>query len=261
MKSGLRPSKLINDSQTGSLKVPGASQIAKPILELLSYPFTLKIATRDWHPQNHISFASNHNGTTAFVNKTRIFHPKNHSLSYETTLWPDHCVQNTHGAELVPALNGTKFNYTVDKGQRSDVEMYSAFWDPFKVSISPLLEILRNSSISHVYVVGLAADFCVNATAQDAHAEGFQTVIVDEGTRAVFPDMWLNNSKAITASGVPVVSLDGKEVERVRALDPNGASRGIASEDGGRVSNDRELPTGPDPKDPKFKANEPPSSN
>lgn len=96
--------------------------------------------------------------------------------------------------------------------------MYSAFHDPFRVEDSGLAALLRAHAITHVYVAGLAADYCVRMSALDANAEGFVTYIVDDATRPVVPDKWPAVRRTIEAKGVKVVSIDGDEVERVREL-------------------------------------------
>lgn len=103
-------------------------------------------------------------------------------------LWPVHCVQGTPGAELVPELEAKRLDRIVDKGTDARVEMYSAFAAPFRepvVGRSGVAEALRLAGACRVYVVGLAADYCVKASAEDAVREGFEVVVVRDGTRAV----------------------------------------------------------------------------
>lgn len=96
--------------------------------------------------------------------------------------------------------------------------MYSAFWDPLKVVDSGLGERLREREVTHVYVVGLAGDFCVKATAESAVEEGFTTYIVKEGTKPVFGDKWEGVMEEIERNGVKMVGMDGEEVARVKEL-------------------------------------------
>jgi nicotinamidase-related amidase len=189
------------------------------INKLLSLPFAIRIATKDWHPASHISFASNHPGKRPFVDFTTIVNPENPAETYESRLWPEHCVQDTPGADLVPELDAGRVDLVINKGMRRDVEMYSAFYTPLvspRVSDSGLAGVLRERDVSHVYVVGLAADYCVQATAVDAAAEGFETYIVEEGTRPVDAAEWEGVREEIGGKGVKVVSLRGEEVRRVR---------------------------------------------
>jgi nicotinamidase-related amidase len=205
--------------QNGSLPVPDGRSIAPTVNALLSLPFPLKLATRDWHPSNHISFASNHpSSPPPFTSTTEITHPYDPSQKYTTTLWPDHCVASTPGAQLVPELDADRIQLVIDKGQNDAVEMYSAFYDPFKIEDTGLATLLRVNGVTHVYVVGLAADYCVKATAEHANEEGYETYIVEEGTRAVMPEKWPAVRQGILDTGVRMVSIDGEEVDKVRNL-------------------------------------------
>lgn len=109
----------------------------------------------------------------------------------------------------------------IEKGQVAEVEMYSAFYPPLvnpRVGDSGLAAVLREAGVTDVYVVGLAADYCVGSTAEDARKEGFETVIVEEGTRAVEPETWEAKKKELEGKGVRIVSMNGLEVERVKNL-------------------------------------------
>jgi nicotinamidase-related amidase len=131
-------------------------------------------------------------------------------------------VQGTPGAELVQELDIGKVDKVVEKGMRREVEMYSAFYDPLekpRCSDSGLAALLREAGVSDVFVVGLAADYCVRATAVDSAKEGFRTFVVEEGTRAVDGKAWEEVVKGeLAEKGVSVVSLEGEEVRRVGAL-------------------------------------------
>ncbi|EFY91121.1 NAD(+) salvage pathway protein [Metarhizium acridum] len=219
-----KPALIIVDFQedfcppNGSLAVPAGRTIAHAVNTLLALPFPLKIATRDWHPRTHVSFASNHPSSEPFTSRATIRHPSDPSQSYTTTLWPVHCVQGTPGAQLVPELDLSQVHQVLDKGQDDRVEMYSAFYDPLHVSDSGLAKRLKEEHVTHVYVVGLAADFCVKATAEDAVAEGYETYIVEEATKPVMPDAWETCREGIVAKGVGMISIHGDDVARVKAL-------------------------------------------
>jgi nicotinamidase-related amidase len=207
-----------NDVQKGTLAVPNGRDIIPSVNKLLSLPFAFKVATKDWHPANHVSFASNHAGKKPFEDYVTIINPENQSETYSTRLWPVHCVQNTPGAELIPELDRSLFDKIVEKGQNKDVEMYSVFYSPFKeprVADSGIAELLRKEGITHVYTVGLAADYCVKFTAVDAAAEGFTTYLIEEGTRPVDVDEWEKVKKEIEGKRVQIVSIEGPEVKRV----------------------------------------------
>ena len=179
----------------------------------------LRVGTKDWHPPDHISFASNHPGKQPFVDTCIVVNPHNPSESYETRLWPDHCVQHTPGAALVPELDIARFDHVFEKGTDPRVEMYSAFYDPLRnprVSDSGLSAMLHKAGVTDVYIVGLASDYCVRFTAADAHAEGFRTYVVEEGTRAVDVERWgLCKAEIESCGGAKVVSKDSPEVRRL----------------------------------------------
>lgn len=206
---------------SGSLAVAQGRDTATPINELLALPsFAIRIATQDWHPASHVSFAANHPGTQPFADSTTVVNPHNPQETYNTRLWPIHCVQDTKGAELIPELDVGSVDVVVKKGLDARVEMYSAFYDPFRnprVCDSGLVELLRGKGVTHVYVVGLAFDYCVKSTAVDAASEGFTTYVVEEGTRAVDASGWAECTKGLEKDGVKVVRMDGEEVQRLRS--------------------------------------------
>jgi len=195
------------------------------INKLLDLPFVLTVATKDFHPPDHISFAPNHPPplNKPFVDEITIANPYNAAETQTTRLWPVHCVQGTSGSSLIPELAVLKVQHVVEKGQDPRVEMYSAFKAPFReppVTESGLAGLLREAGVSHVFVVGLAADYCVKCTAIDAKEEGFETVIVDEGTKPVdaSEEGWGKARRELEAKGVRVVGVGGEEVGRVRSL-------------------------------------------
>ncbi|KAK1995577.1 isochorismatase [Colletotrichum falcatum] len=219
-----RPALIVVDFQEdfcpphGSLAVANGRDIHPVVNSLLRLPFVTKIATKDWHPSNHISFASNHEGKEPFVDSIDIVNPSNGAETFRTRLWPVHCVQGTPGAALVPELDVSAVDIVLEKGQNRHVEMYSAFYDPFqspRVSDSGLASTLKAKGVTDVYVVGLAGDYCVNCTAVDANKEGFRTFVVEEGTRPVDANEWVKCKGALEASGVKIVSVEGPEVRKV----------------------------------------------
>ena len=195
------------------------------INHLLDLPFSRKLATKDWHPPTHVSFASNHlpPDNKPFESFALVRNPENPAETYHTRLWPVHCVQGTPGAELVPELEVRKVDQVIEKGQDDRVEMYSAFADPFEnpsIATSGLSGILKEAGVTHVYVVGLAMDYCVKCTAMDAAKEGFVTYVVQEGTKAVDPGEkgWGAAQKDLNGAGVAMVTLTGPELTRVNKL-------------------------------------------
>ncbi|ESZ91205.1 hypothetical protein SBOR_8407 [Sclerotinia borealis F-4128] len=220
-----KPALIIVDLQedflppNGSLAVTNGRDTIPIINNLLNLPFHLKIATKDWHPSNHTSFASNHTGTKPFTDFTTIFNPSNPLEKHETRLWPPHCIQDTLGSEFPFELNTNHITKIILKGQNPDVEMYSAFYDPFKNprgSDSGLTGHLKDEGVTDVFVVGLASDYCVKCTAEDSAKEGFNTFILEDAVRAVDPAAWDNMRLGL--EGVQLVKSDGEEIDRVREL-------------------------------------------
>lgn len=198
--------------------MPDGRSITTAINSLLSLPFALKIATRDYHPSNHVSFAANHPSSAPFASSTVIKHASDPSKSYTTTLWPIHCVQGTPGVELIPELRADLLHGVLDKGMDPSVEMYSAFYDPFHVSDSGLAKRLKSAGVTDVFVVGLATDYCVAATAEHAVDEGFNVFVVEEATKPVVPDKLAECQLGLVAKGVKLVHMDGQEIARVRSI-------------------------------------------
>jgi nicotinamidase/pyrazinamidase len=133
--------------------------------------------TQDWHPRGHRSFASSHPGRAPFDTVT---------LPYgEQTLWPDHCVQGTPGAALHAGLEADRAELVIRKGFRPEIDSYSAFFENDRATPTGLAGYLRERGIARVFITGLAFDFCVRYSAEDAHREGFEAVVVEDGCRAI----------------------------------------------------------------------------
>ncbi|KAJ6264201.1 hypothetical protein Dda_0344 [Drechslerella dactyloides] len=213
-----RPALLVVDMQedfcppNGSLAVTGGRDIVPAINALLANrTFVTRIATKDWHPPNHVSFAANHPppNNIPFESQVTITNPYNLSEKpYRTRLWPVHCVQHTPGAELILELSLTLVDEIVEKGTDARVEMYSCFHDPFeapRVTDSGLEERLKELGVTHVYVVGLAMDYCVKFSAIDARRAGFEVFVVAEGTKAVDAGRWGVVERELAGFGIAVV--------------------------------------------------------
>lgn len=131
-------------------------------------------------------------------------------------------MQGSAGARLLPDLDLWRVDRVLEKGMVAEVEMYSAFYPPLerpRVGDSGLAGVLREAGVTDVFVVGLAADYCVASTAEDARGEGFGAAVVEEGTRAVEPEGWEGRKEELEGRGVRVVRMGAPEVERVRNLD------------------------------------------
>ena len=206
----------------------GGRDIALTINNLLSLPFALKIATKDAHPQNHVSFANSHSppNNRAFESVVRISNPSDRTQSHNILLWPAHCIQGTKGAEIIPEIDVSKLDEVVEKGKDSRVEMFSGFGDVFgsrssEAASQDLAGLLHRAGITTVFVVGLAGDYCVKWTALDAKKEGLEVYVVQEAIKSVDPGEsgWGVAAKEMETAGIKIISIEGWEVERVKKLE------------------------------------------
>lgn len=148
-----------------------------PIVNKLQTRFELIVASQDWHPPGHLSFASNHPGREPFET-TEVD-------GLEQILWPDHCVQDSKGAEFVSELHTGKISRIFQKGTDPRIDSYSAFHDNGHRKATGLGDYLRENGVQSVTIAGLAADVCVLYTALDAVREGFDTTLVQDATFGV----------------------------------------------------------------------------
>ncbi|EMC99796.1 hypothetical protein BAUCODRAFT_63250, partial [Baudoinia panamericana UAMH 10762] len=202
----------------GSLAVADGRDIAPAINELLELPFALKLATRDFHPRDHVSFASNHTGKKPFTDSHTFTNPENPEEKETTLLWPDHCVQGTPGCELISELDTSKLDFVQDKGQDKRVESYSAFGPPFQnpeISMSGLYQRLIQAGITDVFCCGLAFDYCVKHTAVDAAKKGFKTYVIEDATKGIerTSDGHAATLEAYREVGVRVISTTAEELQ------------------------------------------------
>ncbi|KUG07827.1 bifunctional nicotinamidase/pyrazinamidase [Solirubrum puertoriconensis] len=160
----------------GALAVPEGDQIVGLANELQPH-FDLVVATQDWHPRTHKSFAANHAGKTEF--ETIELH------GLEQVLWPVHCVQGTPGAELHPALDTQRIEAIFRKGTNPEIDSYSGLFDNGHQKSTGLADYLRGKGVQQVYVAGLAGDYCVYFTAKDALHEGFETYLIEDAARPI----------------------------------------------------------------------------
>ncbi len=186
----------------GALPVPEGDRVLAPIRALLARdPAAVCVATQDWHPSGHVSFASRHAGRAPFDVVALHGHPQ--------TLWPDHCVQGTPGAELHRELPWQRLDAVIRKGTDREVDSYSGFrnnWDAAgQRPPTGLAGYLRERAVRDVLVCGLARDFCVLWTAQDAAAAGFRTTVLWDLSRPVDPGSDARVRTALAESGVRIV--------------------------------------------------------
>lgn len=160
----------------GALAVPDGGAVVPPI-NRLAETFPHVIATQDWHPAGHSSFASQHPGKKPFETA---------ELSYGLqVLWPDHCVQGTRGADFHPALRIPRCELILRKGFRKNIDSYSAFFENDRLTPTGLEGYLRGRGFRRIFFAGLATDFCVLYSALDARRTGFEAFVVEDACRGI----------------------------------------------------------------------------
>ena len=160
----------------GALAVPGGDEIVSRANDLME-EFEIVLATQDWHPPDHGSFAANHPGKAVFESIELSGLPQ--------TLWPIHCVRDTPGAEFAPGLDLGRIARVFQKGTRSEVDSYSGFHDNGRRHRTGMGDWLREQGVTHLTICGLATDYCVKFTALDAVCEGFQVTLALAASRGV----------------------------------------------------------------------------
>lgn len=160
----------------GALAVPDGDAVI-PVVNRLMPVFPLVVATQDWHPPDHGSFAANHPGRAVFEQIELNGLPQ--------TLWPVHCVQGTPGAELAAALARDRIARVFPKGTHPGIDSYSGLFDNGHRQSTGLGEWLRERGVTDLYVCGLATDYCVKFTALDAVQMGFKTHVIEDACRGV----------------------------------------------------------------------------
>ena len=160
----------------GALAVRHGDEVVSIANRIMPY-YDLVVATQDWHPAHHGSFASQHPGKRV-GDVIQL-----EGLSQ--ILWPDHCVQGTHGANLPQTLNRFRIDHIIRKGTWPSIDSYSAFFDNARRKATGLADYLRSLAIDELHIMGLATDYCVRATALDAVDIGFRTVLLRDGVRGV----------------------------------------------------------------------------
>ena len=185
----------------GSLAVAGGDEII-PLVNRLGRAFPHVVMTQDWHPGDHISFASNHPGASPFEIMQLPYGPQ--------VLWPDHCVWGTRGAEFSSELELPQAQLVIRKGYHEVVDSYSAFREADRRTRTGLEGYLRERGLNRLFIAGLATDFCVAWTALDAREAGFETYVIEDATRAI--DVEGSLAKAWD-------DMEGADVQRIRTSD------------------------------------------
>ncbi len=182
----------------GALAVAGGDSII-PGINALAARFDHVILTQDWHPRNHISFASTH-GLLPFTDTIQAPYGTQH-------LWPDHCIQGTPGAALNPDLDIPHTELILRKGFRRDIDSYSAFTENDRVTTTGLAAYLQARGLTRLFFCGLAYDFCVGFSALAAARLGFESIVLEDLSRAVnLPNTVDATNTAFAVAGVPRIS-------------------------------------------------------
>ena len=182
----------------GALAVPHGDEVI-PIINGLAARFRNVVLTQDWHPHEHSSFASSHPGKKPFETVAASYGPQ--------VLWPDHCVQATNGAEFHAELSAPHAALVLRKGFHRTIDSYSAFYENDRKTPTGLTGYLRARGLTRLFLAGLAFDFCVRYSAEDARREGFDCFVIEDACRSID----LQGSAAATraslaAIGVPCIN-------------------------------------------------------
>jgi nicotinamidase/pyrazinamidase len=180
----------------GALAVAGGDDTV-PVINRLQNHFANVVLTQDWHPAKHTSFASQHASKKPFQSVAATYG--------EQTLWPDHCVQGTPGAEFHTDLQRDHAQLVIRKGFRTAVDSYSAFFENDRTTPTGLIGYLRERRIDRVFLTGLATDVCVRFSAMDARNEGFDTVLALDACRGLSDDAVNSALTAMKEAGVRVI--------------------------------------------------------
>ena len=189
---------------SGALAVPDGDAVV-PVINRLMPHFPHLVLTQDWHPPGHLSFASSHPGRRPFETVGMPYGLQ--------TLWPDHCLQGTGGAAFHPDLATNRAEMIVRKGYRPAIDSYSAFMENDRTTPTGLTGYLRERGFTRLFFAGLATDFCVRWSVEDARAAGFEAVLIEDACRAI--------------------DLDGSLAAARTAMDRCGAVRAVADAIGG----------------------------
>jgi nicotinamidase/pyrazinamidase len=181
----------------GALAVPEGDAVIEPI-NRLARAFRHVVLTQDWHPEGHASFASSHPAKQPFEMVDLHYGPQ--------VLWPDHCVQGTHGAEISRELDVPHAQLVIRKGYNAGIDSYSGFKEADRQTSTGLAGYLKELGFRRVFCAGLALDFCVAWTALDAAEAGFETYLIEDASRAIDTNGSLEKARQdLGAAGVHVI--------------------------------------------------------
>ena len=181
----------------GALPVPDGDTIV-PVINSIQDKFDLIVATQDWHPKAHSSFAVNQEGKSDFD-----------SIEWRgqmQTLWPEHCVQSSKGAELHSELDTTKYEAIFRKGTDINIDSYSAFFDNNHLKSTGLTSYLKEKGATQLYFCGLASDICVYFSVRDAVKEGFECYFIEDASKALNTETFETIKTEMIAMGVHIIT-------------------------------------------------------
>lgn len=181
----------------GSLPVPNGNNIL-PVINSIQDKFDLIVATQDWHPKAHSSFAVNHDGKSNF--ETIEW------LGKTQTLWPEHCIQGSEGAALHPELDTTKYEAIFRKGTDINIDSYSAFYDNNHLKATGLTGYLKEKEVTKLYFCGLASDICVYFSIRDAIQEGFECYFIEDAAKPLDLKAFETIKIKMVAMGVHIIT-------------------------------------------------------
>jgi nicotinamidase/pyrazinamidase len=184
----------------GSLAVPRGDEVV-PLINRLGEKFDHVLLTQDWHPRDHLSFATSHPGKRPYDTVQVSYGPQ--------MLWPDHCVQGTPGAEFRKDLYLPKTQLILRKGYHREIDSYSAFFENDRKTNTGLAGYLRERRFARVFLAGLAFDFCVRYSAEDARKVGFDVVVIEDACRGIdVDDSIAQTRRQLAALGAICVASD-----------------------------------------------------
>ena len=160
----------------GALAVSDGDAVV-PVINRLARRFAHVVLTQDWHPPGHLSFASQHPGRQPFESVDLDYGPQ--------TLWPDHCIQGSRGAEFHPGLETGRAELVLRKGFRTEIDSYSAFVENDRTTSTGLAGYLRERGLRRIFLAGLATDYCVAWSALGAVSAGFEAILIEDACRAI----------------------------------------------------------------------------
>ena len=205
MKISNRDALIVVDVQNdfctgGALAVPGGEKVV-PAINRIAEKFENVVLTQDWHPEDHVSFASNHPHRRPYDTIELSYGPQ--------VLWPDHCVQGSNGADFHGTLQTDRASLVLRKGIHRDIDSYSAFYENDHKTSTGLAGYLRERGLMTLFFVGLAFDFCVRFSAEDARKAGFEAVVIEEACRGIDLDGSVAAAHcSLKSAGIPIVGIE-----------------------------------------------------